>query len=71
MHHRQPPLPHHPPSTHPTSPRQRPHPTNHQQWQATYAHRAGIEATIAQSVKTTDTRHARYHGIRKTTLEHA
>ncbi len=41
------------------------------QWQATYAHRAGVEATIAQSIKITDTRHARYHGLPKTRLEHA
>jgi transposase len=41
------------------------------QWQAQYARRAGVEATIAQSVKVTDTRHARYHGLPKTRLEHA
>lgn len=41
------------------------------QWQARYARRAGVEATIAQSIKVTDTRHARYHGLPKTTLEHA
>ena len=41
------------------------------QWQAIYARRAGVEATIAQSIKATDTRHARYHGLPKTTLEHA
>jgi transposase len=41
------------------------------QWQATYARRAGVEATIAQSVKVTDTRHARYRGLPKTRLEHA
>ena len=41
------------------------------QWQTKYARRAGVEATIAQSVKVTDTRHARYHGLPKTRLEHA
>jgi hypothetical protein len=32
--------------------------------------RAGAESTIAQSVEVTDTRHARYRGPGKTTLEH-
>jgi transposase len=39
-------------------------------WQAKYARRAGAESTIAQSVKVTDTRHARYRGLPKTRLEH-
>jgi transposase len=39
-------------------------------WQTKYALRAGVESTIAQSVKTTDTRHARYRGHPKTHLEH-
>jgi transposase len=39
-------------------------------WQAKYAHRAGAESTIAQSVKVTDTRQARYRGLAKTRLEH-
>lgn len=39
-------------------------------WKARYAQRAGIEATIAQSVKVTDTRRARYRGLAKTRLEH-
>lgn len=39
-------------------------------WQTRYALRAGAESTIAQSVKVTDTRHARYRGLPKTHLEH-
>jgi Transposase DDE domain len=39
-------------------------------WQANYARRAGAESTIAQSVKVTDTRQARYRGLPKTRLEH-
>ena len=39
-------------------------------WQAKYARRAGAESTIAQSVKVTDTRQARYRGLPKTRLEH-
>ena len=39
-------------------------------WQTRYALRAGVESTIAQSVKVTDTRHARYRGLPKTRLEH-
>jgi hypothetical protein len=39
-------------------------------WQARYALRAGAESTIAQAVKVTDTRHARYRGLPKTRLEH-
>jgi transposase len=39
-------------------------------WQNKYARRAGAESTIAQSVKVTDTRHARYRGLPKTRLEH-
>jgi transposase len=39
-------------------------------WQARYARRAGAESTIAQSVKVTDTRQARYRGLPKTRLEH-
>jgi transposase len=39
-------------------------------WQTRYARRAGAESTIAQSVKVTDTRHARYRGLPKTRLEH-
>jgi transposase len=39
-------------------------------WQNKYALRAGAESTIAQSVKVTDTRHARYRGLPKTRLEH-
>jgi hypothetical protein len=40
------------------------------EWQNKYARRAGAESTIAQSVKVTDTRHARYRGLAKTNLEH-
>lgn len=40
-------------------------------WRAKYALRAGAESTIAQTVKITDTRHARYRGLAKTHLEHA
>jgi hypothetical protein len=40
------------------------------QWQARYARRAGVEATIAQATKVTDTRRARYRGLPKTTLDH-
>jgi hypothetical protein len=39
-------------------------------WQAKYRRRAGAESTIAQSVKITDTRQARYRGLPKTRLEH-
>jgi transposase len=39
-------------------------------WQAKYRRRAGAESTIAQSVKVTDTRQARYRGLPKTRLEH-
>lgn len=39
-------------------------------WQTRYARRAGAESTIAQSVKVTNTRHARYRGLPKTRLEH-
>lgn len=39
-------------------------------WQAKYARRAGAESTIAQSVKVTDSRQARYRGLPKTRLEH-
>jgi hypothetical protein len=39
-------------------------------WQAKYARRAGAESTVAQSVKVTDTRHARYRGLPKVRLEH-
>ena len=40
------------------------------QWQARYARRSGVEATIAQATKVTDTRRARYRGLAKTTLDH-
>jgi transposase len=40
------------------------------QWQARYALRAGVESTIAQATKVTDTRRARYRGLAKTSLDH-
>jgi hypothetical protein len=40
-------------------------------WQAKYPRRAGAESTIGQSVKVTDTRHARYRGLPRVRLEHA
>jgi len=39
-------------------------------WQAKYARRAGVEATIAQAVKVTNVRRARYRGLAKTRLQH-
>jgi hypothetical protein len=39
-------------------------------WQRKYARRAGAESTIAQAVKVTDARRARYRGLPKTRLEH-
>ncbi len=39
-------------------------------WQRRYARRAGVESTIAQATKVTDTRQARYRGLPKTRLDH-
>src|SRR6266545_2941782 len=39
-------------------------------WQTSYARRAGAESTIAQAVKATHARRARYRGAAKTRLEH-
>jgi hypothetical protein len=39
-------------------------------WQRRYARRAGVESTIAQAVKITNARRARYRGLPKTRLEH-
>jgi hypothetical protein len=39
-------------------------------WQRRYARRAGVESTIAQAVKVTDARRARYRGLPKVCLEH-
>jgi hypothetical protein len=39
-------------------------------WQRRYARRAGVESTIAQATKVTDSRRARYRGLPKTRLEH-
>ena len=41
------------------------------QWKTRYAIRAGIEGTIRQATCVTGIRTARYHGLPKTTLEHA
>lgn len=40
------------------------------QFQARYAARAGIEATISQGLRVTNLRHARYIGLAKTRLQH-
>ncbi len=40
------------------------------QWRTRYARRAGVESTIAQATKVTDTRRARYQGLAKTSLDH-
>jgi hypothetical protein len=40
------------------------------QSQAKYARRSGVESTIAQATKVTDTRRARYRGLAKTSLDH-
>ena len=39
-------------------------------WQARYAHRAGVEGTIAQAARRGDLHHARYRGLAKTHLQH-
>jgi transposase len=39
-------------------------------WHRRYARRAGVESTIAQAVKVTNARRARYRGLAKTRLEH-
>ncbi|MEO3781564.1 transposase, partial [Micromonospora sp. B11E3] len=39
-------------------------------WQDKYKLRAGVEATINQALDITGIRHARYHGIAKTRLQH-
>jgi hypothetical protein len=41
-----------------------------EQFKAEYAKRAGVEGTIAQSVRTGEVRHARYLGQAKTHLQH-
>jgi transposase len=41
------------------------------QWKTRYAIRAGVEGTIRQATHVTGIRTARYHGLPKTTLEHA
>lgn len=40
------------------------------EWQRRYEHRAGIEGTISQGTRRCGLRHARYHGLAKTTLQH-
>jgi transposase len=39
-------------------------------WQNRYAHRSGIEGTIAQASRRSDVHHARYRGLAKTHLQH-
>jgi transposase len=39
-------------------------------WRERYAHRAGIEGTIAQATRRSDLHHARYRGLAKTHLQH-
>jgi hypothetical protein len=39
-------------------------------WQRRYARRSGVESTIAQATKVTDTRRARYRALDKTRLDH-
>ncbi|WP_020577728.1 transposase, partial [Actinopolymorpha alba] len=40
------------------------------QWKNRYNIRAGVEGTIRQATHVTGIRHARYHGLNKTRLEH-
>jgi Transposase DDE domain len=39
-------------------------------WQQRYAHRSGIEGTIAQACRRSDLHHARYRGLPKVHLQH-
>jgi hypothetical protein len=39
-------------------------------WRDRYAHRAGVEGTIAQAARRSDVHHARYRGLAKTHLQH-
>jgi Transposase DDE domain len=39
-------------------------------WLDRYAHRSGIEGTIAQASRRSDIHHARYRGLAKTHLQH-
>jgi transposase len=39
-------------------------------WQERYAHRSGVEGTIAQASRRGDLHHARYRGLAKTHLQH-
>ena len=39
-------------------------------WRDRYAHRAGVEGTIAQATRRSDVHHARYRGLAKTHLQH-
>ena len=41
-----------------------------EQWQQRYQHRAGVEGTIAQAVRSFGLRRSRYHGLAKTGLQH-
>jgi IS5 family transposase len=39
-------------------------------WRERYAHRAGVEGTIAQASRRSDLHQARYRGLAKTHLQH-
>ncbi|QUQ72443.1 IS1182 family transposase [Kutzneria sp. CA-103260] len=41
-----------------------------EQWQQRYQHRAGVEGTVAQAVRSFGLRRSRYHGLAKTGLQH-
>jgi IS5 family transposase len=43
---------------------------NHPAWRDRYAHRAGVEGTIAQATRRADLHQARYRGLAKTHLQH-
>jgi IS5 family transposase len=45
-------------------------PVSRTPWRDRYAHRAGIEGTIAQAARRADLHHARYRGLAKTHLQH-
>ncbi|MBT2488222.1 transposase [Streptomyces sp. ISL-96] len=41
-----------------------------QEWKEQYAHRAGVEGTISQGVRSFGLRRCRYHGLAKARLQH-
>ncbi|MFE3003458.1 transposase [Nocardia sp. NPDC059246] len=41
-----------------------------EQWQQRYQHRAGVEGTIAQGIRSCGLRRSRYRGLPKTRLQH-